>query len=538
MQALQVLVLAIMALSLSWASPAVAETQTDTVGDESITPTRDKAVPKQGTDAIGPETPAPVTNNEKAAAVPAKSNAAPRPVARKKVATAAIVRGDRTQRPTYHRVRPGDWLSKIALRYGMSIQEISALNSLSDDRIDVGQKLFLRSLAPAPTEEAGSTAVAVVEPSPGANDLPSTEPKQPSISPTPEPESNTSEDGGAVAEELPQGGLTAGELVGMERREATDPDDGSTQATADVGIPTLAPASVNPLSRARLVLAVALVVLGLLALHPRSRALLANRLPALKLRRGLGDSTGHSIEVHASRRLGPNQQLLFFEVSGARLLVGVSDGRMDVLHRWEGEDAQRPADGRTAAAGQQLDTANGQPTAPVNPNVTPTVRTAAVTQAQEEGARKSPLTPSAEHLLDTWRQSVAVQQEGGTAPADSGSWWMEGATHYEQSRLTGDELETVGGSSGPSGAVGEQRVEVEESILATLRNRRNEDTGNIRATTRGTQPRPSSSHGGFRAAARLGRRSGSQPENNPTAPEASSEVKRSRRSGSTMSFQI
>ena len=57
-------------------------------------------------------------------------------------------------RPTSHRVRRGETLFGIAQRYGMSVREIKALNGLSNDGIRVGQRLRVDGSAPAAARPA------------------------------------------------------------------------------------------------------------------------------------------------------------------------------------------------------------------------------------------------------------------------------------------------------------------------------------------------------------------------------------------------
>lgn len=55
----------------------------------------------------------------------------------------------------YYIVQPGDTLSKIAARYGATVQTLMSLNGLSNpDRIWVGQRLRIGKAAPAPSQPA------------------------------------------------------------------------------------------------------------------------------------------------------------------------------------------------------------------------------------------------------------------------------------------------------------------------------------------------------------------------------------------------
>jgi len=447
---------------------------------------------------------------------------------------------NRSQRPTHHVVRKGDWLSKIALRYGMSVQEVMSLNGLADDRIDIGSRLRLRGPATpvqAASEPLTEHPTAATKPSPTA---PATAPDGKSAEALSSPQEKP-EDGGEIGDtdgvETPRG-LTARELIGGDKSEDENSAATGAMSSADVGIPTLSPASVNPLSRARLVLAAALVILGLLCLHPRTRALISDRLAGMKLRGVRTSSSEDCIEMHAVRRLGANQQLLFFEVAGTRLLVGASDGRMDLLHRWDDASAEGSVEQTQASTGAAVTTAavgrEAASTANTDPNSTTTRRSPAV-----EPEQPAKLTPSAEQLLDAWRHSVADQGSADTGAGEDSGWWLEGATRFERTRLSDDlaEAESEAPSHSGASAAGQQRDQVEESILETLRSRRSQVNGNVQAATRGSRSRPSPAHGGFRAAARLGRRTANDHDSATDKPAGSNERDKPR-TGGNLSFQL
>jgi flagellar biogenesis protein FliO len=436
----------------------------------------------------------------------------------------------RSQRPSHHVVRKGDWLSKIALRYGMSVQEVMSLNGLADDGIDVGSSLRLRG--PAAPAQATTTPLATQ----AASSAPVLGPKEASAEAPEQPLQQPEQ--AADATDAPVAGaskgLTAKELVGADTSEDNSIAAATGLNQADVGIPTLPAPSVNPLSRARLVLAAALVLLGLLCLHPRTRALIGDRLSGMKLRSVRAGSSEHCIEMHAVRRLGAKQQLLFFEVAGTRLLVGASEGRMDLLHRWDDARAQDRGDETADPVAGERQAAT---TPSTDPNSTPTRPTAAV-----EPPQTAKLTPSAEQLLDTWRHSVAEQHSPDAGAGDEHGWWMEGATRFERNRLHGDETGVLAEANSPPGEStgGPQRERVEESILATLRSRRSENNGNgnVHAATRGTRTRPAASHGGFRAAARLGRRTASGLTVATKGQPAASDEQSKTRTGGNLSFRL
>jgi flagellar biosynthetic protein FliP len=110
-----------------------------------------------------------------------------------------------------------------------------------------------------------------------------------------------------------------------------------------VGNPTLAPPSVNPLARLSLALVLAGLSMAGLLLHPRTRGLLLERA------RGLRPAAPPAValEIHVQRSLGAGQRIVVVEAGGSRLLVGLSAGRMDLLHRW---DAERGLNGHSVAA--------------------------------------------------------------------------------------------------------------------------------------------------------------------------------------------
>ena len=458
----------------------------------------------------------------------------PAPVRKK----SPVQRIDRSQRPSEHLVRKGDWLSKIAVRYGMSVQEVMDLNGLVDDSIDIGDTLILRARAAKPVEEPP------VEP-PVASRMP----KADVLS---EPAQSNAAKAAQDVEALPsvpaaEGsgddvGLTAAQLVGG----LDVPGDERPQAVAeaDVSIPTPMTSSVNPLSRARLALAVALLVLGLLTIHPRSRSMLLDRIPGLNLRPSGGRAPLAVIELQATRRVGSNQQVIMLEVSGARLLVGVSDGRMDVLHRWDDRRQEQSASVMTSTS-----TVTSAPNAdnPVSniPDIAPTVRQSVVRADQQSSGPALP--PSAEDLVGTWRDDVNLDSGDDKNTGENLPWWMEGATSFERAVLSEDDVESIR-EDAPQADSSAERERVQESILATLRERRNAEKSTVQTSERGMHERSANSHGGFRAAARLGRkpRLGNNNQASSAAPNrhhaegaaGGRTGQRRSRGGGSMSFKL
>ncbi len=116
-----------------------------------------------------------------------------------------------------------------------------------------------------------------------------------------------------------------------------------------VDIPTVLTASVNPLARlGGLGMLLALLLVGLL-LHPET---------ASQLRRRVGKAIGGlfptaQLKLETIHRINGRQRMMSVEVEGARMLVGVSRGRVDLLHVWDGAE-------NCAAAAELL----GEPCAP------------------------------------------------------------------------------------------------------------------------------------------------------------------------------
>ncbi len=529
MYALRLRTISLISVLHLWATPA-ASTERDDIAPSSVDvpgPTGTLAAPKLTKAKPRIQQPSSVTTP---AAVPVPAPKAP------------IQRVDRSLRPAEHLVRKGDWLSKIAVRYGMSVQEVMDLNGLADDSIDIGDTLSLRpAVAKAPVATAVATNAVTSDVSPKA-DIPQDHSEVSNAT----PDSNEAQkDKGlvdAVNSDEAAEGLTAAQLVGSHTGSGDEGPHGVKEA--DVTIPTPGTGSVNPLSRARLALAIALVVLGMLTIHPRSRAMLLDRIPGLNLGDVRGRKALAAIEMEATRRVGPNQQVMLLEVSGIKLLLGVSDGRMDVLHRWDDSAQSQPVTNSTRNSGQ-ISGEREDNVVSNSPDISPTVRQRA---GRTDQAPSAPiLTPSAEELLDTWRDSVKDHPVKDEAPVEEVPWWMEGATSFERAVLSEDEVESIRVDT-PNAHHSPERERVQESILATLRDRRTEEATSVQASERGMHDRAANTHGGFRAAARLGRqpRLGARTKPSPAVgdghrSEASGSApaeQRRTRSGSSMSFKL
>jgi flagellar biogenesis protein FliO len=237
----------------------------------------------------------------------------------------------------------------------------------------------------------------------------------------------------------------------------------SADGSSDVKIPTARDGGgLHPVARASAALIFGLfLVCGLFA-HPRTRSVLLARLKAAA--GSVGREGGPAIEVRSTAALGPGQRVVVLDVEGARLLVGVSPGRMDVLHAWTG--APTPA--------EQLEAGDPIPTV--------VEATVAHAEPQEESEllpadQSAVVTPSATQLLAAWQrgpQTVAPappsrveQDEAAQIP-----WWLEGATDDEKARL--DEVADPGSSDGPDDAA--EETPAVESVLAQLRSARARET--------------------------------------------------------------
>ena len=574
MCALRLRLVTLISLTLLWAVPALCDDLPAAVETVPVRPAASARVALTKPEAVS-ETIVQTLKGTPRSVLIAKPPAQKAPVAHASVAkvrrqNSPVTRIDRADRPAAHVVRRGDWLSKIAVRYGMSVQEIMDLNGLPDDSIDIGATLRLRPSAVAPLQplvasgssagisETAATVVNTDTAAPRALTMAGTVATANSAATVLPAAAGSTAPAGAAAAARPTNdgqpspttvaaeGLTAAQLVGDPR----DPIDSEAAAatSTNVTMPTPQTGSVNPLSRARIALALALVMLGLLSLHPRSRSVVLDRLPALNLRTSKARDTLAAIEMHASRRVGSNQQVMLLEVSGTRLLIGVSEGRMELLHRWDdlngGVSATEPQDllGATSSVATSEQDSQSDP----NPNHTRTLRQPSL--EQEPTAAAPTLTPNAEQLLDTWRQNPATSSKAPDPSADDLPWWMEGASAFERTHIGEDEVESIRVQA-PKEDKLRQRDRVEESVLATLRNQRVRQDRTAQSSERGTHPRPAANaHAGFRSAARLGRQPSlgarrEQPSVNtgaegPAQTDQAKSPKGRGRGPSNMSFQL
>ena len=226
--------------------------------------------------------------------------------------------------------------------------------------------------------------------------------------------------------------------------------DGTPRPRVDSPTPAT-PASVNPLARALSAFLFALVLGGFLFLHPRTRAVLLSRLSG-KAAPSLDDE---GFVVRSRKSLGTGQALVDLELDGVRLLVGLSPGRIDLLHSWGAEPAL----------------ADAVQTAPRRALV-PEPVAARPAPPQEPPAPPRP-APSVDQLLEAWKGTVETETSP-PEPADpegEAPWWLEGASRLEKRRIEAQASDGVA-----------------ESVLASLHNIRGRDVALADRTGAGTTP--------------------------------------------------
>ena len=206
---------------------------------------------------------------------------------------------------------------------------------------------------------------------------------------------------------------------------ATLPDDASGSARSDSALTAKDSRSVGmsttDLGRAGGVVLVAFFALAILLAVPATR----RRILAKLTQRPVGPA-GLAIDLKGSKSLGAGQRIVAVEVDGVRILVGVSQGRMDVLHSWwlGSTDIQTPS-----------------PIAEATAAPAPTAAPEAVSVVQqvlaERNARAAAPTPR--DLVGAWtRSQPAADAPAAPAPpvAEQTPWWMEGATADEAAKFT------------------------------------------------------------------------------------------------------
>ena len=292
-------------------------------------------------------------------------------------------------------------------------EAIRETGEVTGDHATTATKRFTKVVA-AP--ERAQEAPAPVGPSTAA-------PSSPEATVSAEGEDAASADSAESAEE----DLAMNELLAILDEEE------SVESTLTFGQgQSIGTAGASPLGRAVPVTAFAVFCfLGLLA-HPRTRKLALGRLTgASDLRSQLDE-----IAMHSTRELGAGQRVVALQVDGHRVLVGVSEGRMDLLHTWEDpQDLLEDPDRLTRTMfdpGLILDQARNSSTATVDTNL--------------EGmrARVADSTPSARELLAAFGKNSYGASSGLGATRRSEPlpeveeetpWWMEGASEVERVKI-------------------------------------------------------------------------------------------------------
>ena len=217
-------------------------------------------------------------------------------------------------------------------------------------------------------------------------------------------------------------------------------------------------AAVNPLARATGALVLGLFLLGGLLLHPKTRVILLDRVRSGNL--GGRRDTGPTIDVRSTANVGAGQRVVVLEVDGARLLVGVSQGRMDVLHSWSNAPTAAPALAATGEIPSSLDA--------LYPLGAPEEVADAFAPAAEAAPAPAPL-PNASQWMAAWQRSAESVPEAPSAIEDEDHddpWWLEGATETEKERI----------AHAAEADLEEQAVHAAESVLEQLRAARSRET--------------------------------------------------------------
>ena len=150
------------------AAPAVVEEETRraTVAQQAAEARRQRetAARAQAAPAERPEPAAVAAVVSEAPAAEAVAEAIPAPVAEpapepeapaaEEAAPVRVVSAPAEVAPTVHRVRPGEHLSMIGRRYGMTVRQLKALNGLTSDTVHPGQRLRVSGDAPARAERS------------------------------------------------------------------------------------------------------------------------------------------------------------------------------------------------------------------------------------------------------------------------------------------------------------------------------------------------------------------------------------------------
>lgn len=294
---------------------------------------------------------------------------------------------------------------------------------------------------------------------------------------------------------------------------------------APVQMPAFPETTSAPMARLWGIFAIALAALMGLLVAPRTRRVLFGGLGE-KLRASFPE--GSDIQLAADKNLGMGQRVVALEIDGQKVLLGLSQGKMEVLHTWSpeppparsmdldgyaqpvraatrphqiqprqpGERADAPAVRRVTENGARMPSMRPQTTSgaamPGRPQTTGATGLPARPQttggSAVDGARPrtqhgrlpgsaandmprrqtsaGSLSPSAERLLDVWRQaSVPTPKAESPALGDPSPWWLDGATRADEQRIVPEER-----PARPAyGATGTDDIESELQDVLTLR---------------------------------------------------------------------
>ncbi|GAB4575537.1 MAG: hypothetical protein Kow0077_27500 [Anaerolineae bacterium] len=143
-----------------------------------------------------------------------------------------------TPQPSTHTIQAGDTLWSIAVRYGLTLDDLLALNGLTNDAVIIpGETLIIRATDPPPTETPLPTATTVPSPTASAASLPEAVTEVATITPLP----------------------TARAL-----QPSPTPSPAATRVLSPT--PTLPPAVASPVRTRNLLIGAAIIGVGVLAL--------------------------------------------------------------------------------------------------------------------------------------------------------------------------------------------------------------------------------------------------------------------------------
>jgi len=247
----------------------------------------------------------------------------------------------------------------------------------------------------------------------------------------------------AIAEDELEDDYAMTELLAILDGEDSEKPTLSMGSSSAIGT-----AGPNPMGRALPVTAFAfLFLMGLLA-HPRTRKFAFNRLTGTTGLGGLGGRLDE-ITMHSTRDLGTGQKVVALDIDGYRVLVGVSSGRMDLLHTWEDVESLIEDSDRLTATMFDPGMILSEARRPAPVVVAPPIPVHEDIESLRRRVAQS--TPSPQELLAAFSDNgpvrgvpTARKQRVSQAPLPSVEkeeetpWWMEGASDAERVRLLSD----------------------------------------------------------------------------------------------------